>query len=104
MNLLTQTEINNKVLLISQELSKVSKTVINTKPRATKTNKRIERKVSLKECRILVGKSVWIVNPKNLQECFGTIIKVGTLYVTIQLPNSEHRRRISSNIQLIEDE
>ena len=106
---LAQTEVNNRILVVSQELKNIStgSTRVkseDTKYKATKTRQRVERKISLEECRASVGKHVRIVNPKNLQECFGRIIKVGTLYVTIELPNGEHKRRIASNIRIIEDE
>ena len=106
---LTQTEVNNKILEVSQELKNISNKSgkvksENTKSRNPKSRQRVERRVSLEECRVSVGKPVRIVNPKNLQECFGTIIKVGNLYVTVELPNGEHKRRIASNIRIIEDE
>ena len=64
----------------------------------------LERKVTLEEFRSLTGSKVRVVNPKTIKDITGTILKVGTLYVTIILPKGKRLRRIVSNLRLIQDE
>ena len=73
--------------------------------KANQTNQiQPERKATLEEYRLLTGRKVRVVNPKSLQELTGTVLKVGSLYVTIILPNGKRLRRIANNLRLIHDE
>ena len=102
---LEHSTIGEKIRAVSQELRNLSRADRNSKrPNRVKSELRTERKVSLEECHSLVGRKVRIINPKKLEECFGRITKVGTLYITIQLPNGSTKRRIASNIRLIQDD
>ena len=87
-----------RITEVSQELKNVTKSFRKYKVKEHTKGKPTERKVSLEECRGLVGSRVRIVNSKHIDECFGNIIKVGTLYIMMQLPNGGQKRRIASNI------
>ena len=88
-----------KIKSISQKLQALSE----QKSTSTRPAKSKERRVTLEECRQLIGAQVRIINPRKLEECFGTISKVGTLYVIVQLPNGNLKRRIANNIRVIEE-
>ena len=90
--------IKGRIGTVEDKLTKIA----NRTPKSTK-DKREEIKVTLEDCRLLSGRRVRILNPKNIEEITGTILKVGTLYVTIVLLNGKHLRRIAKNIRLIED-
>ena len=81
------TTVGAKISKVAQELHRLYQLSSNSKPKQEKRARRKERKITIEECRNSVGRRVRITNPKVLEECFGTILKVGTLYVTIQLPN-----------------
>ena len=78
------------------------KNLQSKKPRSSPSQ--TEREVSLEAYRTLTGSRVRVVNPKTIEEITGTILKVGTLFVTIVLPNGKRLRRIASNLRLINDE
>ena len=101
---LEHSEIGNRIRVVSQKLKKLTNKTIKTTIQTRRPTERTERKLTLEEYRVSVGKQVRIINPKHIRECFGTIIKVGSLYVTVELPNGEHKRRIASNLRLIQHE
>ena len=101
---LEHSQVGNKIRIVSQKLKRLTNRNTKNEFHTSKTARRTEKKISLEECKLLVGKRVRIVNPKHISECFGTIIKVGSLYVTVELPNGEHKKRIASNIRLIQHE
>ena len=73
--------------------------------RAQQTDRtQLERKATLEEYRSLAGSKVRVVNPKSLEEITGTVLKVGSLYVSIILPNGKRLRRIANSLRLIQDE
>ena len=90
------TSIANRLTSAEQELKKI------TSQSTRKALEPKERKVSLEDYRSLTGKKVRVVNPKTIEEITGTVLKVGTLYVTIVLPNGRHLRRIANNLRLID--
>ena len=87
-----------RIHLLAEELGTLR---ITGAARPTRTK---ERKVSLIECRSLTGHQVRIVNPRRGEPNVGTIVKVQALYVTVKLEGGTLRRRIPSNLRLIENE
>ena len=87
-----------RIHLLAEELESLQ---ITAAARPTRTK---ERKVSLIECRTLIGHRVRIINPRRGEPTVGTITKVQALYVTVKLEGGTLRRRIPSNLRLIEDE
>ena len=91
--------VKNRIISVENKINNIA----NRKAKSTKTTPR-DGRVTLEDCRLLAGKKVKILNPKNIEEINSTILKVGTLYVTIVLPNGKHLRRIAKNIRIIEDD
>ena len=60
-----------------------------------------ESKVTLEDCKKLIGKNVRIVNPGKGEGNFGHISAVGELYVTIIIQGGVAKRRIARNIRLL---
>ena len=62
-----------------------------------------EQKISLNECKNLIGKTVRITNPHRGEPDTGMIARVGKLYITVKLPGENYRRRVASNLRLVRD-
>ena len=71
-------------------------------PRITKTVS--ETKVTLEDCKRLIGKNVRIINPTKGEGNFGHITSVGDLYVTVLLEEGIPKRRIARNLRLLHHE
>ena len=96
-----QLAIGVKIHLISQELGKLK---LYGEPDRKAKKAPSEVKITLNECRNLIGSRVRIVNPSPGEPNIGTILKVGKLYITVDLLNGIRRNRISSNLRLLKDE
>ena len=59
-----------------------------------------ESKVTLEDCRSLIGRNVRIVNPGKGEGNFGHIKSVGDLYITVSVQGGLERRRIAKNLRL----
>ena len=90
---LEQVSLNNRITSLEGRLREWRK--------GKTLNKR--SKLTLEEYRSKIGKTVKIVNPKPNEPSVGSVIKVGSLYITVELPNGTRRRRIASNLLLLED-
>ena len=74
----------------------------NQARRVTKTVS--ESKVTLEDCKQLIGRNVRIVNPTKGEGNFGHIASVGNQYITVNLKGGIPKRRIAKNIRLLHHE
>ena len=91
-----------RIHLISEELGKIQLSCAKELSNKVKLPKYKERKITLQECRGLIGHQVRIINPSSGEGDSGTITKVQKLYVTVTLPDGTQKRRIASNLRAIE--
>ena len=92
-----QVAISNRIKEVAEELKALSLHSKEVEPRRIK-----EHKVTLEDCRYLTRRKVRILNPKRGEGNIGEIQKTGTLYVIIELEDGTVKRRIASNLRLLE--
>ena len=64
----------------------------------------VELKVSLEDCRSLIGKRVRIINPTSGEGNLGQIKSVGKFFVTVTKDNGDTTKRAAKNLRLIRHE
>ena len=93
---LDHNDIKKRIIVAETKLTSIVNKAREHKPKAN------QRKLTLDDYRSLAGQRVRILSPKTIEEIHGTILKVGSLYVTIILPSGRHLRRIPKNLTLID--
>ena len=61
-------------------------------------------KVTLEDCKKLIGRNVRIINPGKGEGNFGHIASVGELYITVIIQGGAAKRRIAKNLRLLHHE
>ena len=74
------------------------------KPAKREVRQLIEVKVSLEECRELIGERVRIINPTSGEPNLGRIKSAGKFFVTITKDNGYTTKRAAKNLRLIRHE
>ena len=103
---LGQQKVAERIRDLKAELTEVSLDCELLKERTTSPNKAkrvVELKLNLEDYRNQIGNQARIINPKRGEDNIGKVTKVGKLYVLVQLPNGETKRRMASNLRLIKN-
>ena len=100
---LEQRILGDRVEALKVEIKEVARDCEALKATERQTVAPQEIKLPLEEYRKHIGKKVRILNPKHGDCNYGTVTKVGKLYVLVKLPSGQERKRIASNIRLIKD-
>ena len=87
---------------LTKELEELS--LQDKKPAKREIRQGVEIKVSLEECRGLIGSEVRIINPTSGEPNLGKIKSVGRYFVTITKTNGDTTKRAAKNVRLIQDE
>ena len=95
--------LGNQLEGLKVEIKEVARDCEDLKTKKGQTPNEREIKLTLEGFRRHIGRKAKILNPKKGESNFGVITKVGSLYISIELPSGQRRKRVASNVRLIED-